>query len=184
MKLNFYALLISVLSTTSGCSVLIGNVKPVGEKSESYQVLRLDQSDPNWLSVDTNSSQEKDDKEVLESSDLAYQSQRSSSIISLNSSCRRSLEHSPRSLRQFTDALLLGIREIELRQERELKLDGSPALETTLQGTLGQRTSRIRTIVVKKGMCVYDFMLIARIDRFGQDLPTFEKFTNSFKFNP
>lgn len=185
MNSTLRALLLSALSLAlSGCSVLIGNIKPVGEKSESYEVLRLDKDNTQWISIDSHTTQEsaEGEAESLESSDLAYQSKSTASIISLNSSCRKSLENSQRTLRQFTDALLLGIRGIEGREERELSIDGAAALETTLQGNMGGRTSRLRTVVIRKGMCVYDLMLIARVDQFGQDLPTFERFVNSFKF--
>jgi hypothetical protein len=177
-------LFIALTGAASGCSVLIGNIKPVGEKSESYDVLRLEKESTDWIAIDSNSVKESDDEdaETLESSDIAYQSKASSSIISLNSSCRKSIESSQRTLRQFTDALLLGIQGIENREEREVTLSGAKALETTLQGNLGGRTSRLRAVVIRKGMCVYDLMLIARVDRFGQDLPTFERFVNSFQF--
>ena len=179
------SLFLTVLTgALSGCSVLIGNIKPVGEKSQSYEVLRLEKENPNWVAIDSNSVKESDeeDNESLESSDLAYQSKSSSSIISLNSSCRKNLASSQLTLRQFTDALLLGIQSIENREEREISISGAQALETTLQGNLGGRTSRLRSVVIRKGMCVYDLMLIARVDRFGQDLPTFERFVNSFQF--
>src|SRR4051812_47677682 len=95
LRVTFLPCLFVLASATiSGCA-LIGNVKPVAEKSESYGVMDLSKENPEWVKLDTsetrsgeNSSGGSQETETTEVSDVAYQSKRNASIISLNSACR------------------------------------------------------------------------------------------------
>ena len=94
--------LVLLLSQT-GCSVFFGNVKPIAQKSTSYEVLDLSTNNPEW---------EKISKKEAEPgiSDLAFQSKKTKSIISLNSTCKTIPEESEKkkNLRELTRELLLG----------------------------------------------------------------------------
>ena len=55
--LTLSALLALLLMMLAGCGtgVLIGNVKPVDEKSESYGVMDLTKGNPDWIKLDPKS---------------------------------------------------------------------------------------------------------------------------------
>ena len=56
------------VGTLSGCGVLIGNVKPVDEKSEAYGVMDLSKESPEWRKLDpqeTGDGEKADDDEEL-----------------------------------------------------------------------------------------------------------------------
>jgi len=162
----------------SGCSVLVGNVKPVAEKSNEYKVLKLSDVNHNWklLPQETTDEPEKD-----KTSDVAYQSTKSSSIISLNTACRPNIETDERSLTSYSNMLFLGVTDIKSREEKQYIHDGEPALETTIHGNLNQEEMKLRTVVIRKKDCLYDLMYISRPKYFDSEEKVFSEFANSLK---
>src|SRR5689334_22833806 len=77
----------------SSCSVLVGNVKPVDEKSENYGVADLSKENADWVRVEGEKSA-KSAETNTEVADVAFQSKQTASIISLNSACRPYLDES------------------------------------------------------------------------------------------
>ena len=111
------AIIMSCLFTTalvqSGCAILIGNVDPVAHRSGDYDVLMLSDKESNWNKLDPRQTLSPDESGLSEdeaktrTSDLTFQSRKTASIISLNSSCRDRVEGQKRSLREYTNLLLL-----------------------------------------------------------------------------
>ncbi len=196
---------------TSGCSLLIGNVKPIAEKSESYEYLDLSSQSKSWKKLSDSSAggskpvatahaittpqviesdsniepSNNDDAQSNDNTDLAFQSKNNSSIISLNSACRVSfsddLSQSQAQLRAKANELLLGITHITERDEKMIEVQKTPALETTIQGELNQESVRIRTIVLNAKGCLYDLMYIAKPEHFNESESDFKKFVLGFK---
>ena len=179
----FLAVPIFMLPLISGCSILIGNVKPVEEKSENYRVADLSRMNPDWtrLSGPATSEPESAAASNDSSADLAYQSKQTSSIISLNSSCRPGKGDQSETLQEFSRLLFLGITEVSQKDERNAEVDHAPALQTTLEGKLNGESTKLRTVVVRKSGCVYDLMYIARPDRFPEREEDFTHFVSSLK---
>ena len=191
---------------TPSCSVLVGNVRPVEERDHRYQVLNLSIDSPaEWralspasgapsgsgaTSVTTSAAttEVRADENGPDESDLAFQSRRTASIISLNSVCRASYlpKEGIDSLRQFSRQLLIGnFNAIENQSEKTRMLAGVEALETRIIGlTSGKNTERteVQVIVLKKDRCVYDLMLLGRPETFARSQADFERFVNSLRF--
>lgn len=166
-------LLLPLLLATSGCGILIGNVKPVEDKTEDYRVLDLSKENSDW-------------KKIEGESDVAFQSKSTASIISLNTACRPLRSHEPNdkiALREFTRQLLLGVEPDEEPSERDLTVAGVKALETTVKGKLQSRNVNLRSVVLKKEQCVYDLMYVAKPDNFSQHESLFSRFVSSLKLN-
>ncbi|MDR3606748.1 MAG: hypothetical protein P4M08_05120 [Oligoflexia bacterium] len=177
---------IGVCAAFSSCSVLVGNVKPVDQKSESYGVIHLDQVKPNWTKLGSPKGEKTGNLESTDIPDVAYQSKKTASIISLDSACRNDPENPDQDLHALTNLLLLGISDVTLRQEEPLTLAGNlPALQTTIEGRLtgdtqGRRMA-LRTIVVKRGHCDYDFVYMARPEKFNSEEADFAEFVASLR---
>lgn len=185
----------------SGCSLLLGNVRPMEHKSGDYQFLDLHREDRDWIRLnpaDEHQAAELEDPATANDpnaapslSDISFQSERTSSIISLSSTCRprnqvrkgsdRELEEM--RLRDYVDQLLQGFTAVEQQQDRSLSVDGRPAHETTLRGAMSGRPMTIRAVVVQERDCIYDLMYIARTHRFAEQEKDFAKFVASFRLN-
>jgi hypothetical protein len=177
---------------SGGCGLLIGNVKPVEEKSDHYGVMDL--AKPEWKKLDplaAGSGEESRDPETTktEIADAAFQSQKSAAIISINSSCRPALagqasddpEEARAELRKLSYLLLLGISDFSERTERNLTIQSVPALETTVQGKMSGAPIRLRTVVLKRATCVYDLMYMAEPSRFAASEKDFSDFVASLR---
>lgn len=175
--------LAGLLLLSSSCGILIGNVKPVDEKSRSYGVMDLSKADPGWIKLNPGKTEPSADGQVspTEIPDAAYQSRRTASIISIDSACRKAPEDQPESLRTLTDLLLLGMTDITLRTENPLLVQGAQALETTIRGTLNGEKMMLRTVVLRRSECVYDLVYIARPGRFGENEADFSRFVASLR---
>ncbi|MBS1961008.1 MAG: hypothetical protein JST04_02245 [Bdellovibrionales bacterium] len=176
------------LLTLASCSTLVGNVKPVDQKSTDYGVIDLSKENPKvWKRLDDSALRPKDaqigsNKQAFSSeiTDLAFQSKRTSAIISLNSSCREGRE-SIGDLAPYMKELLLGMREVTEREETTRRIDGIEALQTIVAGTLAGEHTKIHAIVLSKEGCVYDLMYISRPERYPTHEGDFNRFVSSLK---
>lgn len=179
------SLLTLILSLSSGCGVLIGNVKPVEEKAENYGVLDLAKVSPDWTRLDPSKTladhTAAEETSPTEIADVAFQSKSTSSIISLNSACRKFPETPPQDLRTLTNLIFLGITDITLRQEEPLTIQNKPALQTTIEGKLGGESMKVRSVVLRRENCIYDLVYLARPQTFEQGVHDFSQFVASLK---
>src|SRR5690348_5401264 len=107
----------------AGCSLFLGNIKPVEEKSKDYQVLDLKAYDPDWIPFEAKL-------------DRAYRSKQTGATVSLNSSCKNYPSPKKRDLKALTNELLLGITKIISQKQQMIDLHGISALKTTTQGII------------------------------------------------
>lgn len=188
-------LLSALIAASSGCAI-VGNVRPVEEKSETYGYLDLSKTNPDWVKLSPQASAGADDHlEPTEVTDVAFQSKDTASIISLNSACRKNTEMVETDLRELTNQLLLGMTDITLREEKGLEIRNTPALQTTVQGTLAPENGStkaskkkrsfpammLRTVVLRRGGCVYDMVYMARPQFFAKHEQDFSQFVASLR---
>lgn len=179
--------LICFTSLHSGCGLIFGGDQRVDNKSHDYTVVRLDRdSSDEWRRL----SQAPDTKEHAvpqEMGDVAYESKKTGSIISLNSVCQ---EYRDATLEELTRYLLLGINTHGPVKSQDIRVDDTKALESTVNANMAVKNNagattetipvRVRAVVLSKGGCTYDFMLIARPNDFPKMTPTFERFLKGF----
>jgi hypothetical protein len=151
-------------------------VKPAEEKSKVYSVQSLSQRNPDsWTRLE-NSPQV----------DVAYQSKKSSAVISVVSICRDTSSE----LRELTHQLLLGISDVRMRKERSFKLAGVPALKTTVVGIeqVSSRAERpvgpvvLQTVVLQKDDCAYELLSVSTPEAFPKVVDDFSHFVASFRW--
>jgi hypothetical protein len=110
--------------------------------------------------------------------DIAYENPESGAIISLNSICRK---YSPASLDTLTSNLVRGIPERDTLQRKEIQLAGSPALDTLFSGLVDNVRLHIRTVVLVKNSCSYDFIYVSVPKREEKNGAAFDTFLASFR---
>ena len=185
---RFTLTLIAVMALSSGCSTLIGNIKPVEDKSTRYKVIDLSLTNSEWTRLgarqeDPSGRNTPETVEKTQTSDLSFQSKKTASIISLNSACREDQGDEEHSLKDFSRTLLLGISEIKTVDQKNLQIDQVAALETTVDGKLNSQPVKLRTVVLKDQDCLFDLMYVARPEHFLQNEDDFEKFISSLRLH-
>lgn len=110
--------------------------------------------------------------------DIAFENPESGAIISLNSICRK---YSPSSLEVLTNNLVRGISNRETLRRAEIELSGAPALDTTFSGLVDNVPLNIRTVVMIKKSCTYDFIYVTVPGKEEKNGPAFETFLASFR---
>jgi hypothetical protein len=178
----------------SGCSLLFGNILPTTERSSQYEIFNPAQENSEWLPLESEPSATQEEADAS-ASDIAFQSKTTGTILSLNSACRPALDwglqaeegdpaaYEREQLKQFSRQLLLGIEPTEPLIEKYIEVSQLPALETTLTGTLAGASTKVRTVVLRKGTCVYDLMYVTKPQFFDADEPTFRRFVASLRVN-
>ena len=179
MAFSQFAILWAMLTLT-GCSVLIGNIKPSTEKSSSYSVQAPPEKDPDWIRVVESNAQGAPQEER---SDVVYQSKSTNSIISINTTCRERDTSRENDLRGYTNLLLMGVQQISDRSERPLTVGKESGLETTLNGSLQGQSMRFQTVVFRRSLCVYDLMFLAQPQHFETKQAAFAEFVKTLRFN-
>jgi hypothetical protein len=184
-------LLLSPLLMLNACgtlSLLLGNEKPVDEKSKSYQVNDLSLGNPDWTKLDPSTlagspkTLDAPDSSATWVSDVTYLSRKDASVISLNSSCEPGA--TPTDLRASSEAFFYGIQEVTYRREIGTAVRDIPALETTVRGKFypdPRNSMMLRTVVFRRGSCIFDFIYLAAPEDFGRDVSTFSSFVTSFR---
>lgn len=180
MKPNYYIFPVVFLSVSliSGCSVsklLVGQVDPVDQKSNSLVLTPVELIDADWTRIENSESSTSNDLP-----DRAWQSTKTASVISLNSACRQKNAevdgYAGMNLKEINSDILSPWRKLENKKEREFTFSGYPAYETTAEGIYYQRKRKFQTLIVKTPTCVYDLIFLSPPDSFKQDLAVFQKF--------
>lgn len=189
MSKNFLtsALCVCAALSLSACSVLIGNIKPVSERSANYKFKDLASStsgSSEWTKLDAAAvTSDKSGATPEDVSDIAFQSKKTAAIISINSTCRSRPEGEDPDLKTYTNSLLLGISPVVERTERQSKMGQIPVLDTILTGFLNGESVKIRAVVLKKQDCLFDIMYFSKTPRFAEHEITFEDFVKHFGLN-
>ncbi len=109
--------------------------------------------------------------------DIAYENPETGAIISLNSICRK---YNKTSLEVLTDNLVRGVGERKMISQKEVKLAGETALDSTFQGVVDGVFLNLRTVVMTKKDCTYDFIHVSIPKREPGNSRAFDDFLASF----
>jgi len=165
-------LLAPVTSVFSGCSVLVGNVRPVEEQS----VGKLTQTalGPPWIEVSLANTKAQPSLEASDLPDLSYQNQQTGSTLAFTSGCRKTYSSQPPSLRAVAQSLGGGLTKIQTRRQIDTDTRGSPSLLTTLEGTASGEEIVIHNVILQNKGCLLDLTLVSLKRHFDADRPAFD----------
>jgi hypothetical protein len=173
------------LSLATGCSILFGNIKPVVEKSSTYSLLDLSLNNTDWSKLDIRptKSESGDTSKTINSelADVAFQSKKTSSVISFNSICKENTVQEEKDPREYVNALFLGMTNLSSRTESSVTVSGVSGLQTTVKGMMQDREIQIRSIIVQKGPCLYDILYVSKPSSFTEQENEFKRFVESVK---
>lgn len=158
----------------NGCSVLVGQVKPVEEKAKKVPYREVGLIDPNWKRLATPSSTHS----VDDIPDAAWQSTKTAAIISLNSACRQTVDDHA-DLKEVTRLLLSQWDKLKIQNEQAVVLSGFSAWETEALGEYLKSERKFQTVVVKTPHCVYDLIYLSPLESFTQELSVFQRFRDN-----
>lgn len=109
--------------------------------------------------------------------DMAYENPDTGAIISLNSICRK---YNKLSLDTLTENLVRGVGDRKTVSRKEISLDGAKALDSLFEGVVDGVFLHMRTVVMIKNDCTYDFIHVTVPKRELGDPESFDKFLASF----
>jgi hypothetical protein len=159
----------------NGCSVLVGQVKPVEEKAPKVPFTDVTQIAPTWKRLDIPAkTKSKDDIP-----DAAWQSGTTAAVISLNSACRQTPDEDRTDLKEVTRIILSQWDNLSIISETPRTLSGLEAWETVAEGKYLGRQRKFETAVVKTPTCVYDMVYLSPVKTFTEELSVFERFRDS-----
>ncbi len=159
------------------CSILVGHVKPVEEKAVNGSAGAAILEPLGWKKVDLRAGSDADS----DSPDAAWQSGKTSAVISLSSACRSS-SNKLRGVGEVTDFLLSQWDSLTILSRKDLLFRGFPAQETTAIGTYLGNERKIRTFVLRTPGCTYDLVFLGPVPSFDQELSAFLGFRDSVEF--
>lgn len=157
------------LTSFSSCAILFPD--RTAPKSQSYTV-----SPPSkpWHKLAV--SEDPNATDAMKA-DQAYENPETGAIISVNSICRK-YNHS--SLEVLTSNLVRGVGERKQVRQDEVTLDGAKALDTLFEGVVDGVFLNLRTVVLIKGDCTYDFIHVVVPKREPGNSRAFDEFLASF----
>jgi hypothetical protein len=154
----------------TGCAtstVLVGEVKPVDAHSSTH-IPDLHEINSDWIKIESSE----------ESLDGAWQSNKTSAIISINSACRDRKKNDA-ELREVIDSLLSPWRSLKILSEKKLTTAGQPSIEITGEGYFLKSNRKFKTIVVQSDRCIYDLNYLSPLKTFERELSVFDRFRDS-----
>jgi hypothetical protein len=174
MKTHSLPLVLSIATATltfsSGCSVLIGQVKPVDEKAKIRFWKDIPTIDPRFQLIPKTG-------EPGGSSDAAWQSQALESVISINSSCRS--QAFPQEIEEVSETLLAQWTKVSGLEQRQTSHSGFSAHVSTGKGTYLGQERKFENWVIQSPKCIYDVVLIAAPKGYESALKTFRSFKDT-----
>ena len=113
--------------------------------------------------------------------DLAFQNAATDAVVTFQASCDKHYEDAP--LKSLTRHLWFGLTELTVQDQHARPLDGRDALDSRIEGKLDGVPLRLRTVVLKKDGCVFDFTLTQPKpdDRWAGMEADFEAFVEGFQ---
>jgi hypothetical protein len=155
----------------NGCStskVLMGEIRPIESHSNQNDLPDLNKSHPQWKTIEKSA----------DSIDAAWQSEKTSAIISINSSCRESGSQD-RELKTIIQDLLAPWRDLKTHSEKSLTVSGHPALEVTGEGYYLKNLRKFQTIAIQSDRCIYDLIYLSSVKSYQSELSVFLQFRDN-----
>jgi hypothetical protein len=157
---------------SSGCSILVGSVKPMEEKAVNSPTGGLPDRTAGWKKLEIESSAQSH----TDIPDAAWKSVLTSSVISINSVCDRSKKRNRESLKSVTQTLLSQWDRLQVLGETQHTLSGFPAMSTIAEGMYSGESRKFKITIVKSPSCIYDLVLVSPKESFERDLSVFQSF--------
>ena len=170
---SHYSLLACIL-LLNGCSILVGQVKPVEEKATLNTPKKELLQDPNWKKLQIKSGT-KSNEDIP---DAAWQSLETAAVISLNSVCRQSIDEDG-DIKEVSRLLMSQWDNLKIENEQDRVVSGFRAFETTAHGVYLNQNRKFQTVVVKSPTCVYDLVFLSPPKTFDQEITVFRKFRDN-----
>jgi hypothetical protein len=165
-----------------GCGVLLGEVKPVEERTTHYSYTDPSSLDRDWEHIRQAPKSHLNAQSVNhESSDAAFQSKSTGSIISTNSVCRQNHSAPLTSLKDYATELFIGFDTVENSRDVPIEIDGIQGLETIADTSNAGQATKVRSVVLQKGSCLFDFIYLSAPASYDTHNQQFETFLKSIK---
>ncbi|MBU6154106.1 MAG: hypothetical protein KGP28_07375 [Bdellovibrionales bacterium] len=171
---SFY--LIPFFTFLSSCSVLVGQVKPIEEKSVNPPTPAHSLEAMGWQRIDPRNPSERSS----EVPDEAWQSRATAAVISLNSVCRSGLG-GERDIKKVTKVLLSQWDNLKIEHQASFEFRNLPGLQTTARGKYLGRDRKFQIMVVKSPACIYDLVYLSPVESFEQELSAFARFRDTLE---
>jgi hypothetical protein len=101
-------------------------------------------------------------------------------ILSIGSVCDRYLDS---SLEDLAKDLTNPLREVEVGEQTRVPLDGREGLRTDAKGKLDGVPVELRTFVIRKDDCLFDFTITAKGALSNDDRRDFERVVSGFRYS-
>jgi len=115
----------------------------------------------------------------VEGGDLVFRNSKLKATMTVNSTCDG--KKTGYNLVVLSEALLIGIKGKEVQGREEAQVDGEKALYSIYSGNFDTVPIKIATLVLKKGICIYDFTYASSPDSFDTGYMEFKVFTSRFR---
>lgn len=109
--------------------------------------------------------------------DRAYRTP-TKAIAAMTSSCVRPTDA---TLEQLTRHLLFGLRKQNVLERQAMTVGGEEGLRTRVDATLEGKPMHLEVVVVRHGICVFDFSLMSPKALDPHDRQAFQQFVSSFR---
>ena len=182
MRKNFYQYGLLLVSLTTGCSLILGNIKPTDEKSSAYSYLDLSARSQHWIKTREEIGLGRTEKTDLDQSDVTFKAKQTKATISVNSVCKKSKKnHKQSDLKNTARELLLGFGKLKVISEKRSQVSQQEAYEMTVQGIMNHSLLMMRVVLFEKNSCSYDLIYVSDPQDFRRHEDDFERFVASFE---
>lgn len=178
-KLFIYFFLLVFIVCLNSCSVtrFVGYYASAGSDDSGELKGQVFQTDDTSYRIGTLPNSWK--RNNIEGGDLAYNNTQFDATMTVNSTCNEKKKNY--SLKALSESLLIGIQGKEALEREEIIVNGQKALKTTYIGRLDNVPIKIATVVLKKGICIYDFTYASSPEHFEIGIVDFNNFVSQFK---
>ena len=178
-KLFIYFFLLVFIVCLNSCSVtrFVGYYASAGSDDSGELKGQVFQTDDTSYRIGTLPNSWK--RNNIEGGDLAYNNTQFDATMTVNSTCNEKKKNY--SLKALSESLLIGIQGKEALGREEIIIDGQKALKTIYIGRLDNVPIKIATVVLKKGICIYDFTYASSPEHFDIGIVDFNNFVSQFK---
>jgi hypothetical protein len=176
---TFLSLLASI--SLAGCSVLVGNVRPMEEPAPLEKLGKPDAAAPTpllplpWKKMEVPAKSAGSPESGAIVPELSFQNEETGSTLAYTSGCRKSYQKAPPSLRTISQSLGSGLSRIRRQEPSEILVSGVPALKSSMTGWAGGSEIAIENVVLAREGCVFDLTLVSLARHRDRDRAAFDK---------
>ena len=110
--------------------------------------------------------------------DLAFWDEAIQAAITVNSTCNIKANY---SLKALSNSLLIGIRDKQMVEEKEITISSEKALESIYLAKMDNDSVKLCAVVMRNDTCIYDFTYTSSPDKFDSGFSEFKDFLSQFR---